>query len=49
VIEIPAKNRRQQRALYAKFGAAWVKAHHFDRIAGQKKKRKKTRRKRRKG
>jgi len=30
---MPAKNRRQQKALYAKKGAAWVKAHHYDRIA----------------
>lgn len=42
---MPAKNRRQQRALYAKKGEAWVKAHHFDRIAGQPKKAKKRRKK----
>ena len=29
---MPAKSRRQQRYLYSKFGEAWVKAHHFDRI-----------------
>lgn len=45
---MPAKSRAQQRALYAKMGAAWVHAHHFDVVAGQstkpppkKKKRKK--------
>lgn len=41
---MPAKNRAQQKALYAKKGAAWVKAHGFDKIdpkgakAGHKKK-----------
>lgn len=29
----PARSRRQQRALYAKKGAAWVKRHHFDKLA----------------
>lgn len=29
---MPARSRRQQRALYAKFGRAWVKAHHFDTV-----------------
>lgn len=32
---MPAKSRRQQRYLYAKFGEAWVKAHHFDVVEGQ--------------
>lgn len=27
---MPAKSKAQQRYLYAKFGAAWVAAHHFD-------------------
>ena len=30
---MPAKSRRQQRYLFAKFGEAWVKAHHFDRLS----------------
>lgn len=37
--KVPAKSRKQQRYLYAKFGAAWVKRHHFNRLAkkGRKK------------
>jgi hypothetical protein len=27
---MPAKSRAQQRYLHAKFGHAWVKAHHYD-------------------
>jgi hypothetical protein len=27
---MPAKSEAQRRYLYAKFGEAWVKAHHFD-------------------
>ena len=27
---MPAKSRKQQRKLYAKYGAAWVKEHHYD-------------------
>lgn len=38
---MPARSRRQQKALYAKKGAAWVKTHHFDKIVPKKKKRKK--------
>jgi hypothetical protein len=38
---MPAKSRKQQKLLFAKFGEQWVKAHHFDKIEGQKKKRKK--------
>ena len=34
---MPAKSRAQQRALYAKRGAAWVKEHHFDRLEGKPK------------
>jgi hypothetical protein len=37
---MPAKNRKQQRALYAKKGKAWVKRHHFDKIRRKKKGRK---------
>ena len=33
---MPAKSRKQQRALYAKFGEAWVKKHHFDKLASKK-------------
>lgn len=27
---MPAKSEAQRRYLYAHFGPAWVKAHHFD-------------------
>lgn len=27
---MPAKSEAQRRYLFAHFGAAWVKAHHFD-------------------
>jgi hypothetical protein len=27
---MPAKSEAQRRYLYAKFGEAWVKKHHFD-------------------
>jgi hypothetical protein len=27
---MPAKSEAQRRLLYSKFGAAWVKRHHFD-------------------
>lgn len=27
---MPAKSEAQRRFLYAHFGAAWVKAHHFN-------------------
>jgi hypothetical protein len=30
-------SRKQQKLLFAKFGEQWVKAHHFDKIEGQKK------------
>jgi hypothetical protein len=33
---MPAKSDRQRRYLYAKFGAAWVKRHHFDRTEDAK-------------
>ena len=32
---MPAVSRAQQVALYAKKGSAWVHRHHFDRIAGE--------------
>lgn len=38
---MPAKSRKQQRALYAKKGSAWVHAHHFDTIDKKKKKKRK--------
>ena len=38
---MPAKSRRQQRFLYSKFGKAWVKKHHFDKLAPGRKKKKK--------
>ena len=37
---MPARSRKQQRYLYSKFGSAWVHAHHFDKLAAGKKKRK---------
>jgi len=37
---MPAKSRRQQKALYAKKGAAWVKRHHFDKLAPKAKRKK---------
>lgn len=27
---MPAKSEAQRKLLYAKFGAAWVKKHHFN-------------------
>lgn len=27
---MPARSEAQRRFLYARFGAAWVRAHHFD-------------------
>jgi hypothetical protein len=33
---MPAANRRQQKALYAKKGKAWVKKHHYDKIRKKK-------------
>jgi hypothetical protein len=33
---MPAKSRKQQKYLYANFGAAWVKKHGFDKKEGQK-------------
>lgn len=38
---MPARSRAQQKALYAKKGAAWVKTHHFDKIAPKKRRTKK--------
>jgi hypothetical protein len=34
---MPAKSRKQQKLLFAKFGEQWVKAHHFDKIEGLQK------------
>jgi hypothetical protein len=38
---MPAKSRKQQKLLFAKFGEQWVKAHHFDKIEKTKKRKKK--------
>jgi hypothetical protein len=38
---MPAKSRKQQKLLFAKFGEQWVKAHHFDKIEGSPKKKRK--------
>jgi hypothetical protein len=35
---MPAKSRKQQKLLFAKFGEQWVKAHHFDKIEGSPRK-----------
>jgi len=29
---MPSKSEKQRKALYAKFGSAWVHEHHFDKI-----------------
>lgn len=29
---MPARSEKQRRYLYMKFGKAWVKAHHFDKV-----------------
>ena len=34
---MPAKSRKQQRALYAKFGSKWVHKHHFDKVVHETK------------
>lgn len=34
---MPSQSERQRRYLYAKFGSAWVHAHHFDKLAPGKK------------
>lgn len=36
---MPAKSEKQRRYLYMKFGKAWVKAHHFDKVEKGRKKR----------
>jgi hypothetical protein len=38
---MPAKSRKQQKLLFAKFGEQWVRAHHFDKIEGSPKKKRK--------
>lgn len=38
---MPAKSRKQQRFLFSKFGADWVKRHHFDKVSRKKKSKKK--------
>lgn len=43
---MPARSKRQQRYLYAKFGEAWVKAHHFDRLSTEKRLRRRRRKER---
>jgi hypothetical protein len=35
---MPAASRKQQKYLYAKFGRAWVKKHHFDHLKRKGKK-----------
>ena len=34
---MPARSQKQRRALYAKFGAKWVKQHHFHRVVPKRK------------
>jgi hypothetical protein len=38
---VPSKNEAQRRALFAKKGAKWVKAHGFDKLAKKKTRKKK--------
>lgn len=42
---MPARSRRQQKYLYAKFGEDWVKKHHFDNKLKDDKKSKKHKKK----
>lgn len=37
---MPSKSNKQRRYLFHKFGKAWVKRHHFDKVkkGGKKKK-----------
>jgi hypothetical protein len=35
---MPAKSRKQQRYLHHRFGHAWVKRHHFDKLKRRKRK-----------
>jgi hypothetical protein len=37
---MPAKSRKQQRWAFAVKGAAWARKHHFDRVKGKRKRRK---------
>ena len=36
---MPAKSAKQRRYLFHRFGKAWVKRHHFDKVRRRKKKR----------
>lgn len=29
---MPSRSEKQRKALYAKFGKAWVEQHHFDKL-----------------
>lgn len=42
---MPSKSKRQRSYLYHKFGAAWVKAHHFHKVKPGPKKKAKAKRK----
>ena len=42
---MPSMTRRQQRYLEHKFGHAWVKKHHFDKLASEEERRKAKKRK----
>jgi hypothetical protein len=37
---MPARSRKQQKYLYWRFGPAWVKRHHFDKVRKKRRKRK---------
>jgi hypothetical protein len=43
---MPSRSEKQRKYLYARFGAAWVKRHHFHVVKPKRKKAKKTRKKR---
>lgn len=42
---MPARSERQRRFLHAKFGHAWVKKHHYDKVVPKRKSKKTTKRK----
>lgn len=42
---MPARSRRQQKYLAARFGGSWLKAHHYDRVAPRRSTKRKRKRK----
>ena len=37
---MPSRSEKQRKYLYYKFGAAWVKKHHFNKVVRKKKRKK---------